>query len=320
MNRKTKGWIFAAAALIIIGGISFGGGMKMLGWDFTKLSTTQYETNEYAVAQAYTSIVITVKAADIELVPSENAQTRIVCREPRNARHKVEVREGALMVEVVDERKWYEHIGINFGSPRITIYIPQGEYDSFSVQTDTGNVKIPACFGFKSMDVSADTGDVTNAASVAGNMKIRTDTGSIQIKDVSAGMMDLSVLTGGVAVESVVCQGDVKVHVSTGKARFSKVRCLNLFSDGSTGDILLTDTIATQTMSVERSTGEVKLDGCDAAEIYIRTATGSVRGTLLTDKIFIAKTDAGTVHVPASVSGGRCEVRTSTGDIRLDVR
>ena len=61
------------------------------------------------------------------------------------------------------------------------------------------------------------------------------------------------------------------------------------------------------------------LDVCVLAEIYIETDTGSVSGTLLSDKVFLAETDTGRVSVPKTTHGGRCEITTDTGNIRIEV-
>ena len=71
---------------------------------------------------------------------------------------------------------------------------------------------------------------------------------------------------------------------------------------------------------IKRSTGDVKFDGSDAAEIFIKTDTGDVTGSLLTDKVFITQTDTGNIDVPKTVNGGRCEISTDTGDIKISVK
>ena len=60
-------------------------------------------------------------------------------------------------------------------------------------------------------------------------------------------------------------------------------------------------------------------EGSDAAEIFVQTSTGDVEGSLLSSKVFIANTDTGKVDVPKSITGGRCEITTDTGDIRISV-
>ena len=72
-------------------------------------------------------------------------------------------------------------------------------------------------------------------------------------------------------------------------------------------------------LSVGRSTGDVTLRRCDAGELKITTSTGDVSGSLRTEKVFLTKTGTGRVEVPASTSGGTCEITTKTGDIKLSV-
>ena len=61
----------------------------------------------------------------------------------------------------------------------------------------------------------------------------------------------------------------------------------------------------------------MKFDSSDAAEIYVRTSTGDVAGSLLTDKVFMTQTDTGNVGVPQTITGGKCEIHTDTGDIQI---
>ncbi len=63
----------------------------------------------------------------------------------------------------------------------------------------------------------------------------------------------------------------------------------------------------------------MEFNHCDAETIYVNTDTGSVTGTLLTDKVFIIETDTGSVDVPKSITGGRCEITTDTGNIRITI-
>ena len=79
----------------------------------------------------------------------------------------------------------------------------------------------------------------------------------------------------------------------------------------------MNNVIAAEKFSVERSTGYVKLNGCDAAELYVKTNTGDVIGSLLTDKVFITDTDTGSVDVPKTAVGGKCEIKTDTGNIKI---
>jgi len=277
---KTKTWLIIAACLVLIGCVIFGGVMQMLKWDFTKLSTVKYETNRYELQEEYKNISIVTVTANVEFVPSENQTTSVVCYEQKNLKHTVTVKDGTLVIEINDTRKWYEHIGIHFGTPKITVYIPQREWSVLLVKADTGD---------------------------------------ISVENIAAQTLDLRVSTGRITVSDVTCQGDVNIRVSTGKTVLTDLQCKNLISTGNTGSMVLKQVVAAEKFSIKRSTGDIKLEGCDAAELFMETNTGDVEGSLLTDKVFIAHTDTGKVDVPKTVTGGRCEIKTDTGDIKITI-
>ena len=312
-------WIITAFALIAFGMLVLIIALSSVGWDFSKLGTGNYETNSYEITEDFENILIETNTADVAIVPSYDGKCSVVCYEQSKVRHSVLVRDGALTVSVEDTRKWYEYIGFNFTKPTITLYIPAGDYATLSIESDTGDVEIPKELSFKSIYVNESTGDVKNYASASEKIKIDTSTGDIRVEGISAGSLELSVSTGKVTASDIICDKDFKVDVNTGRANLTNVTCKNLISDGDTGDIFLKNVIASERFYIERDTGDVKLDGSDAAEIFIETDTGDVTGTLLSEKIFIVETDTGRRDVPKSTTGGRCEITTDTGDIRISI-
>lgn len=320
MHKSTIIWLTIAVCLIVIGLLLFAVAMSAIGWDLKKLGTEKFETNTYEITQDFTDISVKTDTAQVFFAPSEDASCKVVCYEQKKIQHSVTVEDGTLTVTVNDERQWYEHIGIHFQTPKITVYLPQGQYSDLSIQSDTGYAKIPKDFTFENIRISTDTGAVTCHASAAGTVQIKTATGYIRVQDISAQALELTASTGAITVSDVDCAGDAKIKVSTGLAKLTDVTCNNLTSTGSTGSITLKNVIAAEQFSIERDTGSVKFDGCDAAEIFVETDTGSVTGTLLSDKVFFAETDTGSIDVPKSTSGGRCEVTTDTGSIKLKIQ
>ncbi len=319
MSNKTKIWLALASFLVIAGCAIFGGAMMKFKWDFKKLSTVKYETDDYEISESYKNISVVTDTADIEFLPSESSKSRVVCYEEMSAKHSVSVKDGTLVIEIVDERKWYEHIGINFGTPKITVYIPQGEYGALSVKASTGDAKIPENFKFESIDICQSTGDVTNRASAQESITIKTSTGDIYTQNISARSLNLAVSTGKINVSDVNCEGDVKIAVSTGKTNITGLNCKNLITSGNTGDITLDNAVAAEKFDIKRSTGDVRFNSCDAGEIFVKTDTGSVKGSLISDKVFIVETSTGKVSVPKSTTGGRCEITTDTGNVKITV-
>lgn len=319
MKKATKAWLIAAAAMIVTGCALFAGVMTTIGWNFTKLSTVKYETNVHEVDRPFSAIAVTTDTADVAFVLSDDGRCRVECREEENARHTVTVEGDTLTVRREDQRPWHDHVGISLGATKVTVYLPKTEYSALSVFENTGNVDIPQGLTFVDAEISVTTGDVRFFAAAQEKAKIKTSTGDIRVENISAGSLDLSVTTGKVTLSGAACTGDVTVGVSTGKATLTAVSCRDLTSTGATGSLSLDRVTATGRFSIKRSTGSVKMNGCDAAEISVKTGTGDVTGTLLTGKVFITATGTGRVDVPQTTTGGRCEIVTGTGDIRIQI-
>ncbi len=317
MGKKTKIWLVVAGVLVVVGLILFAAVMMVYDWNFTKLSTVKYETNTYVAEGAFSNLILYTDTADITLVKTEDRKCKVVCYEPENGKHAVSVQDGTLAINENDQRKWYEHIGITVGTPKITVCLPDEEYETLTIRESTGDIQIPKEFRFDTVDILTSTGDVTNHASAANTIQIKTSTGDIRVENVSAETLALSVSTGKVMVADVTCKSDFQITVSTGKANISQVACRNFISVGNTGDITLKNVIAAEKLSIDRSTGDVKFDGCDAAEILVNTDTGDVTGSLLSEKVFLTETDTGKVDVPKTASGGTCQITTDTGDIKI---
>ena len=287
MNWKTSSILF----LLIIIGI-----MILL---MTACSSMKCESNVHEINEEVNSISIKTATPHIELVPSDDGMCKVVCYEEAKERHFIEVQNGTLTINVLNDKKWYDYIGFNIASPKITIYLPKAEYSSLVIEGSTGDIEIAKDFVFKNIDVSISTGDVKCYASAEETIKIATNTGNIYMESISATSLDLMVSTGRVTVSDIVCK--------------------NFTSQGDTGDISLKNVISTEKISIERETGDVTLEASDAVEIFITTDTGDVKGSLLTDKVFITKTDTGRINVPNSITGGRCEITTDTGDIKISI-
>ena len=320
LTLAKKVWLITAAGLVLAGAVLMLVSLGMIGGDFGQLSTVTTETNTYEITEPICGVSIdTSSAEDVTILPAEDGRCKVVCKEGSHLAHAISVVEGVLTIQLEDNRAWYEYIEIGVSETDLTVYLPAGDYASLTVSAHTGDVSVAADFTFGSLSITTSTGDIQNRASVTGEMHVRAGTGDILVDNVRADSVRLTVSSGDVTARGVACAGEMAITVSTGKADLSDVTCQSLTTTGNTGDLTMKNVIAAESFSVKRSTGRVKLDACDAAEIRIRTGTGSVMGTLLSDKVFLVTTDTGEINVPASVNGGRCEITTSTGDVRLTV-
>ncbi|MBR2903642.1 MAG: DUF4097 family beta strand repeat protein, partial [Clostridia bacterium] len=152
---KKKIWLILSACFMVIGVLIFVIVMSVYRWDFSKLSTVKYQTNTHEISESFRDISIDTATADVILKPTQEAGCKVVCVEEEKIQHTVSVQNDTLTVQVVDERAWYEHIGISFGKTSITVYLPQNAYDTLTIKESTGYVEIAKEFTFASVDVTS---------------------------------------------------------------------------------------------------------------------------------------------------------------------
>ncbi len=319
---KTKIWLIAAAALTLSGILLFVGVMTMSRWNFLNLSTVKYTDKSYAVSESFKDIEIATDAS-IVFLPSNGDKVEVLCRETIKTPHTVKVEADTLKIEQNDHRSWFDHIGIfTFGREEIKVLIPAGEYGALMVSGTTGDARIPADFKFSSADIDITTGDIEFFATVTGNARLETTTGDATVRDVTAESMEITLTTGDIHAASTKVTGALKLKVSTGATTLSDISCGSLESRGTTGSATLKNVITAEKMNITRTTGSVKLSSSDAAEIYIKVTTGDITGSLLSGKTFIADTTTGSITLPEKtehLTGGRCELRATTGSINITV-
>ncbi len=317
MRKATKGWLIAATALTLGGCMLFAGVMTTMGWNFSKLSTERYKTTEHTVTQPYHHITVDIDTADLTFVPSQNNDTKIVCHANDKAAFTATAENDTLYVTLNEERRWYENIGIFSDEAAITVYLPQGDYGTLSVDATTSDITVAAAFAFDNVTIDVTTGDILCEASASGDIRLTATTGDITAKSMTAASLTMDVTTGDIQAADITCAGDIAVNATTGDVILNEVRCANLKSKGTTGDMKLTDVIASQAFELKRNTGDILFTDCDAAAITASTTTGNITGNLLSDKVFTTQTTTGDVRVPTGTSGGKFSAHTTTGDIIL---
>ena len=315
-----KVFLIIAAVLVTLGIVLTGAAFAIGSFSFKSLDTGEVVTETATVDEAFSKIEVSSSIADVVFERSVDGNASVVCVEREGRRFDVKVENGTLKVTQEERKNWFADFNFfSFKKTSATLRLPAGSYESLKIESDTGDISGPKDFSFGSADIKADTGDVTLECPVSGLLKVKTSTGDIKISGITAGELDLKASTGRITVDSVACAGRFAVSVSTGKTVLTSVTCKDLVSNGSTGNLTLTNVIASGRFDIERDTGDVKFDRCDAAEIKVETDTGDVTGTLLTEKVFVTKTDTGKVSVPSAASGGRCEIETDTGDIKISI-
>lgn len=316
--KKMKIAMIISAIVIAVGLALALLGLLMMRFDWRRLDLSHYQSKTHEFVEDFNSISIDVDTADVSFRLSQDGVCRVACFEDERKTHTVTVQNGTLQIRVA-KSKWYHNIGLfNFNEPSITVSLPKEAYDALEIDTDTGDVSLPRELSFTNATLECHTGDVNWQSAVSDTLSVTTDTGEIGIAGVSPKKLSVKDHTGDISV------GDGKIEVlevstHTGEVKLFSIECGTLTVESDTGDVELKDLLAETAISITTNTGDVDLEACDAATVTVRTDTGDVWGILLSEKVFVTKTDTGDVEVPKSTSGGVCEVITDTGDIELSV-
>ena len=308
------------------------------GWKFKNFGKSDYELHGHGINDEFHSLEIVTTTADILVLPSGDQECHVSCYDKESMRHAVTVEDGTLKVKIADTRKWYNYIGFDFGHPQVTVYLPDAFFDAIAVSASTGDVEIKK-ISADDVSVVLSTGDVSLSEMAVSNITVTASTGDVNICEsdvtdnikavVSTGDIDVLGVTGNSAISLKSTTGNTTLKnvnaaslsatASTGDAKFTSVSISGeLCSKRDTGCTDIVDTTAGK-FNLKASTGDVSFKRADADEIFVKVTTGDVEGTLLTDKVYITSTGTGKIDVPKTTTGGRCEITTTTGNIKISV-
>lgn len=358
MKKAKKIAIIVAVSMMAVGLVSIVGSLAFVRFDVTKLNTVEWENNTYEVEDSFSNIWIKGNEATVSLVPAADGNCKVVCTENEVVYDRIEVVNNTLTIERVDEKKWYQNIGINFGEIEITVYLPESEYETLFIDNSSGRIDVQGDFTFAEAEVSNTSGKTNFMADVEGTLRVENTSGGIYVGDNSVGDLWVKGTSGIIDVTSVCAAGNVEVNGSSGGIGVSKVECVNLSVENSSGVMHLSEIVATGDVNVkgtsgglhldevecanltgsnssgridcaeviasgdinlDNSSGGIALEACDATNLKLEATSGSIRGTLLTEKIFQANATSGSVKVPETTSGGVCEVTTTSGSIQMSI-
>ena len=209
--KKSIIWIVSTVFLVLVAGIIL--------YSFAR--SCELETHEYEIKEKFKDITIIADTADIQFVLSEKPNSFIVCEEEKNARHSVIVKENTLRIEVDDNKKWYEDLGINLCNPKITVYLGKSEWSNISLKTDTGNISLDNIIATGKLVIEVDTGNVNFEACDATEIFIETDTGNVTGSFLTDKVIFAESKTGNIDIPKVIADEKCEIVTDTGNIKIT---------------------------------------------------------------------------------------------------
>lgn len=267
MSKGKKIAIIIAVIFIGVGILMAGAALVLTGFNFSKLNTRNYEVQKVEVDETFNNIEIEDVECDIQLAKSNDGICRVEFTATEGIEHNISVDNGLLKVTRIDTRKWYECIGIfSWEEMRVTVYLPEKEYDSLKLNTVSGNIIVPEEFIFVNAVASSTSGDVI-------------------MSYVEAEELFASSTSGDVELFSVIINGDADIKAVSGDIELEGCDAesfrIKTVSGDVDGEILTTKNFVTNTTS-----GNVRVPVSDysAGECVIDTTSGDIEIEILGQK------------------------------------
>ena len=258
------------------------------------------QTNNYIITQTYNNINIDVDTEDINLYLAKDNEEKIVFKENKKQKLDIQVIDNTLIIKRIDNRKFYD-LMFNFNNYDLDLYLSKDIIESLIIDGSTCDITINQGFTFNDVNIHNSTGNIKIKNSIAEKIYIENSTGDIDFSNCN----DL---------------GITNIETSTGKIYIANTNFEELNVDTTTGDVELSNVVVSNDFKMIGSTSNLYLDGFDANNIEVTLSTGDVKGTILTSKFFIAKSDTGVVKVPETREGGECRITVDTGNIIINYR
>ena len=353
MKKSVSIALIIGGALAFVGSILFLISLFLMNFDFNNLTIPQESPLEVnrEFSDEIRSIVINDSTANISISKSYDDDACYVSYPDGTKRyHLATVKDGVLTIEEIDNRTWKDHIffGITPSTPSyVSIFLPEGEYESLSIYASTGTIYVGSEFTFNKTYIDLSTGEINYNAKTVSELTLDVTTGDITIKDVSVGetatlnvkaksttgeiIMDSIVAkslnaktsTGGIHMSKVLVypteeaeSGTMNLGATTGDISLNYCQSESFVSNSSSGDIEINNSTVTNA-DINTSSGNVEISNSRCTNLKIETSSGRVNGSLLNKPIFITNTSSGTIKIPKELYGteGTCEVNTSSGNI-----
>lgn len=283
MSRGKKNAVIIAAICIVLGLVISIFAMSIGDFDEEKFDTYDYVENVHEVKGDFTDISIKGIEDDIMFLPSSNGKCTVAAPESAKVRNNVSVEGNTLVIKRIDERKWYDYIGIWSSeiSMDMIVYLPEKEYEELYIKTVSGNIEVPDDFIFDSADVFSTSGDIDFFADVKTKLVIESTSGDIELAGINLFDLRIHTMSGDIEADSVISDGRIRMDTTS---------------------------------------GDVELSRSDAKDIVIETVSGDIDCTILSPKDFATYTVNGDIIVPDDdASGGICAAKTTSGDIHIKI-
>lgn len=284
--------------------------------------------------------IINVKdvSNDVKIIKSEDNQVKVTYGTSEKFSYYVKEIDGTLYVEYDDFRHWYDYIVIfgKLSEPDLIIEVPEKTLNELNIKCTSGDIEAKSVNSLVTnlkttsggVEVGGNVGDLTvNATS--GYVKLNADTqAEMAVVSTTSGKLTLSGnvkgdviadnTSGDIVFEDLKCK-NLDAKTSSGKIKGENLTLASVKADTISGGIEFDNTVCTGDMTLEATSGSIKLESVDAANYDLHTTSGGIKAEILTAKLYNVKSTSGSVKTPGfdANAEGVLNAKATSGSIKI---
>ena len=299
------------AVLLVIAG-----GVLMLA-TFPTMLAERKANDQYAVLSEdlkdrYDAVEIHAVNVDVTVTNAGDGQPAVDAKTDPAFRVNIESKDGKLMIEEVDLRKWYQKIGIFSPKPgKIEVRLADGEYSDLNVESDNGDIVIKVdlhdmrALSFGDISTNTVNGDTDiNLLTVSGIVLSKSKNGNINLvigHDPAEGLPWTSLVSG------MTTNGNITDQSVAGTKSFT------------TGNGRITSTGRFGMLYAKTVNGDIELNSVLGDKVNAESVNGAIKAILLKPMNYVTSSKNGRVTVPKETGESPFVASTVNGNITIEI-
>ena len=163
----------------------------------------------------YTNIDITTDNSQIELIPTNDATTKVELSGKAAKKDKytfaADVEGNTLTIQLKERQKKLVHFDFFSTSYLLKVYVPEKLYDTVQLESDNGRVKVESLQA-KDIDVETDNGRIELNNVQGTSVTTESHNGRIELKSVAASTVMVKADNGKIILDDVEANISGKTH------------------------------------------------------------------------------------------------------------
>ena len=279
--------------------------------------------NARVIEQAFRSLDAELHNCDLRFAPSGDGLCRVAYDgSTRFGKPEADVQGSRLVIRFEPTAsKWVDRITgwlEDSGERRVTVFLPEREYEDVRVELDCGDCDLEAGLRFEIADLRSKSGDIRCAAAIREMLRIGTASGDADVEGVACdGEIVLQSSSGDFSAQAIRC-AKLRANSTSGDIKVRELDCGEAELRTISGDLTLEDAVVVRDLRLSTVSGDQRLSCRSAGSVTAVTVSGDIHARLGRRMQFSVSTVSGEVSVPASEpAGSPCRLKSVSGDITV---